>query len=800
MKIDPDPGGIKRGAPDTATENSIAKRARPRTPTELVDAWMKSLQDAKVFLSADLAQDLSDIAHGTFNPRERLYDTLLFRRAYDVFVEVFATNVKNEQLDWECKHRFDILPPPFKSTFVLNVPLNDQPDYMGMADALQRIQPDAVHVIQDRPAGSRWSLEPFPMPEGVAHCVAALLKGGATELRIYGTLSAPEVIVDAFVGGRLESIVFEGSEDCDTDVNYYDVRLLSPTDLASYRVLASGLRDHTQLRHIKICNGQLLELDLHEALAGKPLASVHLTLKAAECCDDGDGIPQPLRSREEKLHLLVNWSGKCAEIVRVAGRSPTLSLFQTDVFINSTQALKNQFLAPLENHPSLTSLTIHSLEHFAVSKDNMQMFPSLIDFAATCPSLERLACTGLEREEDDNDDDAPLRRLQAFLARGGDIDLLEQSKGPSIEKVKSPTFRLEYLCVNGMTLARAWTGACMRALRGNSWLREVNLDQNLMNLPSVLELLYAVRDPSGSDGPPDTNLVLEKATVPPNFSNYWMAGSDGKIFGFLSGYSWWEQGEAMAFTPKFAVGMDDDARAKAVAPYQSLLAEGNGLWEQLQRQLKMNLRQARWQVAQPEMHQNLNHFLHAAARSDAKQNPSLFDKMAGIMAQYLYDERALTSVVRLPEVSRAADGRRRHMPDQRPFRPTPALLDLVVDDLYAARARRQALEEDAERSTGGGMNDGIGHAEDVDRNAPAEQGHTDNGNSSNSSRAAIPAQDVDGGNSTTTTTTTTTSTTATTTTTGTATAGTAPGSPLQPVQFPGAPKGFESEDDPENWF
>ncbi len=686
--------GIKRLAPDTDFTTPDAQRFKATsTPDAVFERWMEALGDTGILANPRVAESLADLACGKDWRKDwddfSLLDTLIACGAFKVFAEVFVADVEIQRTDWQR----DWPSEPFTSKYVLFVPLENQPDYAALALALEGIQVDAVQVVQQRTNDDNLSFEMLAMPGAVSKCIASLLKAGAKELHLYGTLSAPEVVAEAMVGSQLEVVVFERSEN--------NARNLCPQDFVGYRVLAEGLSQCPKLKHLKVQNGRLLDprVQLVKALenlaqqAAHPLESIRFDGRAqTNVCDEvGD-------STLIDAHLRRSWwedeSEQCALIAGLAPRFPKLSVFDAHVCIASAHTLYEKILLPLSGHPALTALNIRSVGHFAVSGDNMKMIPKLFTFACSCPNLTHLACVG-DDDDDDHDGDSRLRELQVYLDEGGDIDQTDEID-TLVRQVKSRNLALQYFCLGGTTQPARLVAALFGALSENTSLRYVDLTENLLALMSTPDLFEEWRRelmgvPSSGEPTAGTSLAMDVFLLPYVFEAYYLV-CHGRVHGFIAGESGLDSDDeerANCFTLDFRDADDEAVRERATQFFEPLRFYADSFMGEFKKQLSANIRKSRLLVAAPELQQNLKGILYALTKVDPTWNPSLFDGVSEVMMHHLDGARELHTVARLPLVSKVADRRGQHQVEEPPYVSTEELQQLARSDLNRSLKQKE---------------------------------------------------------------------------------------------------------------
>ncbi len=188
-----------------------------------------------------------------------LFNTLIYCEAYTVLVEAFAT--WNEALRTA---ETDPSGHPFVSTLTLELPADWEPQYtVALQQAFQHIRVERVVVLA--PACLTFEhldhLSPMavdgtmPVPEAVNGCVAELIKGGATQLCIRGTLNrhSSDRVSAAVIGSQLVSI--------DLDPNIGEAAGFASEDMrSSFSNVMKGLLWCGTLQHLTLRHPELVKM------------------------------------------------------------------------------------------------------------------------------------------------------------------------------------------------------------------------------------------------------------------------------------------------------------------------------------------------------------------------------------------------------------------------------------------------------------------------------------------------------------------------------------------------------------
>lgn len=139
-----------------------------------------------------------------------LFNTLIYCEAYTVFVEAFATWTEAMRIG-----KPDPSGQAFVSTLTLELPAEWDPQRtVALQQAFQQIRVDRVEVLAPvcRTFEHLDHLDPMEpsmaVPEAVNGCLVELIKGGATELCVRGTLNVHSIdrVSAAVIGSTLASI------------------------------------------------------------------------------------------------------------------------------------------------------------------------------------------------------------------------------------------------------------------------------------------------------------------------------------------------------------------------------------------------------------------------------------------------------------------------------------------------------------------------------------------------------------------------------------------------------------------
>ena len=210
-----------------------------------------------------------------------------------------------------------------------------------------------------------------------------------------------------------------------------------------------------------------------------------------------------------------------------------------------------------------------------------------------------------------------------------------------------PRFRLQRLTLTGMPFTPAAIEVFFKSLcLKNSPLEHVDFSGGYMDLLAVLELMQKLQDM----GMLKTFLIPDKASAFYFRSGTYIHGLDGNALG--TGLNHPQDRET--FRLKLARYCDNAAKKMAEAAFAEVTVKTP---QALIEPFRMH---ALMRFAWPELQQDVAHFMTSLS---SPSEPTLFNDVSGRVLNALVEADALSSVVRLSEVSKAMDRRMLHAPN-----------------------------------------------------------------------------------------------------------------------------------------
>ncbi|MDO9436568.1 hypothetical protein [Hydrogenophaga sp.] len=651
--------------------NSSAARGAPLTPEQTLKSWTTRLKAVSSENPHAVQKLLKEVAEGVARPRDEkeaqvVFNDLIGHEAYGVFVEVFRAYNAIRMAQGRAHDE-----APFKSTLALRLPsdwvpchpdalretmhlaqvqrievLLHEPDrqtyghfFSSMAAVLQddlvETVESLVHKEVEAPELRRTALQreewvkDIPASMAECDCIVALLDAGATELVICGSLAAPDRVADAIARSALRSI------ELGADTTLFGRRLtLEMKD--SYAKLIPVLSQCHTLEHLALNDMGLATLhsEMHAlSQAGSALKSIKL-----------GGLRHTLKE-ESNASDIVSFMEAMKEFTN-------LRKLSVKADVHGMKTLK-ACLAPIAGALCLTMLEIEESRFGSFGADGLHVYPNLLAFAKSCPSLTHVAFRGHPVKTSKHVAMA-LFKKQYVPDPAIDVAAIQTW----LESKECP---LKSLTLTGMFVYGELPVAIGNALHKNTSITHINLSDCYLNADWAVAVLNALQ----------TNQTLQSIEWPMDLGQYYNEDKDGRIHG-LSPNSWLRVAEpiAKAIVMVMPTGADETAPDFAAA---DLIAAPQALLEHRKRQM-----------GQHELSVNVARILSASLNL-GPLDEMRFNDVAGVLLAHMgSDAQTLREVVRLSEVAPSVN-RGRRMAGQ-----TPESVKAVVKDANQ-RAVRERL-------------------------------------------------------------------------------------------------------------
>ncbi len=486
--------------PNSNSSNSTPQPVAPKTAAQWVAGWMAALKRTPLQDRAEVMDVLNNVAQGhAGEPRnaQAVFNDLIAHEAYGVFVEVFAAY--NAILASHAQ----AYGKPFKSTLMLELPRDWAPSAPEeMKKALARVNVQRVEAYRPpsscaqaepeiRPVnmlGLR-PVEPGPKPEwdipvSAAACeaIAALLKGGATELSVCGALDDPFVVQEAMDA----NVAFESLE-------LGEARNGEPTEfeMVGYAALLMGKSTSSRLKQLTLLQAGLLGyLYTHVSQQAPSLAALQsLTVKGG--------------TRASCPHI--EW------LLAAVAKSVSLTTVSLSIPVDDADHLVEGILGRLKSHPTLAELAVDGPRY----KNGSAFFPIFaivaLEVAASCPSIRSLAW----------DTGTNFRDAAAAMAAAYGMDPSPELLARAVavgEALKNPAFKLQWLSLRGFLMPRYVQDILFEALAENTWLENFDLVKSGIDIASTQKLTASL----------SVNTTLRSVVLTPILGNY-HSTSDGIV-------------------------------------------------------------------------------------------------------------------------------------------------------------------------------------------------------------------------------------------------------------------------------
>lgn len=500
-------------------------------------------------------------------------------------------------------------------------------------------------------------------------CVAALLRGGVTQVVFQNFNQDADVIAQAFVDSRLESF------EVDKDFQSY---MASESEMVNFEKLLRGLSTCSTLTSLTFAH----ELDVANAILenfgpGKSpkLTSLKLTVCPMEIRQESDDDEGMVNDAQEVRNAL---QATQAASVRVVG---TPQLMKTIAGLSSLEVLKIRLygdnihmdsancLEPLKHHRSLREFRLDDASQRSRTA-HPKLLPHAISFAASCPQLTHLewSLPGIGNA---------LAAATDFLLEGGFLDDGSDIAAMVVD-LASMALRLQILKLKNVVLSPAVLQGFIQGLALNRSLLKLDIRDCALELGALLDILEAL----------STNLTIEDILLPQYASSYYMRAADRRLWGLEEpGDNHFElkRGEA---TAGGGVSVSDEL---GMHRFAQLKERAKALKAALPRRLAAN----RMEVAVRELAPSLTAILLAGAKEWVPKLVSgsdVFAYVANFATERLIQQRATAPAVHWTEVLTSADARGQRAPAQPAPEPNNHVKKLVQQDRDQPKAFRIVVD------------------------------------------------------------------------------------------------------------
>lgn len=615
-----------------------------------------------------------------------VFNDLIEHEAYALFLDVFAAYNKIQQSQ-ACA-----IGKAFKTWLVLELPAEWVPIAQNsMVEAFRQVKVDQLIVKRPGTKVAGKEENPHdrvidvcfrPIPSAASLCIQAMLQAenGPSELAVYGILEDCKLVTKAIADSKLESMDLGdtlGNDEMDALANRITAEIAAAAEeqglevdeleeeagkaleamdvqeLESYGELLRGMVGCSTIKHLVLGRTELIHC--HPALekfqkAGGQLSSIKvlgvpISLEAIFAGESptrygpfshfylGSAHPNP------KIHPMVLF-------MRTIAKFESLSEIKVDASVKGIAELALAFLDPLKGHAALNRLEIVGDTRKMYAPDNREVLACIAHLSLSCPSLRHFHwdCGMLDPVAWD----VPTQRSRWEMSVVGMWEPLP----PLEEMFQHPDFKLESITLIGARPSPASIQALASVLDTNKTLRFLSFKGGLFGLRQIFELLYRL----------GANSTLQQLVLPEDTGCIYLTGDDGNIHAFKPSDPVDREGGSWAFEldPERTSDADADSRALASQNLSEFAASTNmsQLLAAPQALLDHNRRLELSQYAYSEM----KHDVAALMSSTPGASSNLFNDVAERVVNYLGDDRALRSVVRLSEVSKSIDIRKLHNP------------------------------------------------------------------------------------------------------------------------------------------
>lgn len=585
--------GAGVNVPNPLAHGDAQPRVVKPSPEEVFQGWAAKFPNIPI----DVFAALSELAHGRLADDDCIQEAfcrLLNEGEFESCFEIFEAHRTVREA---------AAGAPVTTALRLTLRVDWNPDLDKLEALFKQLRVDSLTV--DAGAST--------FPAAGCHCIATLLKGGLSELRVGGRLAKPEVVAEAFRHSQLQSMVFLGSSaSTDSTLAPIDVETLTTAS-----VLVEGLvgRNLT-LVSLAIHDERLLEMRYYweRLLSYRPsLQTLTISLKMPNFKKDAWNIVNPFMR-------LVRDSNAFSAIALTA---------RPDISGLDARQVHSAILTPLKGHPRLSSLELLHMPTLTSTQQDLKTLRFATSFAASCECLAHFVWIS-------DASHLSLNTLRAFVSEGGNLDMSAE-----IEHILADSKRLlprmEKMALIGHPMATGPVNALTEARGVFDSRMDLDLRGCLIDMELAIKLAAAWKK-----GPSTGKLVL-----PANFDRYYLL-IEGHIWGIS------ENAARDGFVLDHEGGLDQATCNRAVAVFDALKP---ALLE-----LMRGIRQQLVQSTSPLLESNVQAFMQAALRSALPNiqgvSNDAFSLPAKTIVEQLVKEERMPTLVRLAAVD--ADMHKNH--------------------------------------------------------------------------------------------------------------------------------------------
>lgn len=618
------------------SSNSSAQTAAP-TQDHRLDSWNASLATVALKDAAAVQTLLEQVAQGIASPKDAplaqaVFNDLLCHEAFDVFVEVFSAY--NAVREAQVREPND---PPFKSSLTLQLPANWTPTGpAAFHAALQKVQVQRLEVVHPEVDESKFqpltatselstlnSLLSFGRVSPIDPQEMALVNSNRALVAEQYDAAVPEVVCDAIVillqGGTTELSV-RGNLAKPTTVGQalsasalQSIELghenpfwsaISTATLDSYRALMQGLTKCETLQHLIL--GQSHLLSLHANVENLAPGCPNLKSLHVQSNTISSGEASDLAS-------FMKIAAQCGNLKMVTIKNVSKAAVSKDVF------------GPLSKLSTLTTLDVElSSSSLLRGAEDWSVMPEVMRFSRSCPSLKHFKLNGPA---------IPIELSFGFPY----LNFPPSDDWATTDFLSDPTINLETVAVSGLPISHLYLSAIFGAIPGNKTLTAFDISGCLVSVNAVLGLPESLIH----------NETLRIGKLPTDPRLYFMVSNDQRMHRL-----------GMYFQLNIAEDADPIAQEIAKSSYEEIKTKVKSVPTATQALLDNRA------AALEALALQVGGVLQIAAPSSS----GAFQDVAKLVLPHVVgNAKELRDVVRLAEVSKAADAlglhKGNHSPD-----------------------------------------------------------------------------------------------------------------------------------------
>ncbi|MDO9435030.1 hypothetical protein [Hydrogenophaga sp.] len=512
------------------------------------------------------------------------------------------------------------------------------------------------------------------VPSATCHCVFTVLRAGAADLIICGSLADPDTVALAISHSSLRWLAITKNGGG-----------FGADDMEGYSNIVRALGTCSTLKHLSIAQPELVLL--HRVIGafqegnGPKLVSIGLGVN-------------PDENGEPEIDITSLNQGDFLAFMETVSKIPTLRVCRMrSVQIESADSLASNILIPLGKHRSLTELDFKGKFANATSADRAFASEKVATFIVACPSLKNLKVDlGSPRVEQGRVSRMEAgRALQTYLEVHGDLPFSEACL-PLGAMLASKHCKLQNLSFRGLHMPTAFSTAIFGAVEHNTSLLKLDVQGCFINLLSTAIVPAALKH----------NHTIEAFGVPQTVGHYFVVMKGGaRSIGFQLA-DLVELAAQLAFPP--GTSLEEKAEANALVP--TWLAHANTLFKVTLDKPLENRRAPFAQRSQRELLDRTQAFMSAVAKSlpggTGDSDKQAFSIAAESVVAHLSDARALRWAIQLssvtPSSDKVASASQRTMRKEPPYVPSEDLRK-VVGYFDSQRAQQEAKAQKKPPST-----------------------------------------------------------------------------------------------------